>query len=193
MDLEKKEAFRNTLGSLSWDEVLNKTDTNEACNTFLDIFFEFFNLHFPVLKVKKNKKIEPICNFMTKGLVRCSNKKNDLFKKTKSDPSEENSKKYKEYRNIFNKVMKTAKKLHFCRRVRIAGDNPRILWDALKEITNLKKKTESIGTIRFKDQLIDDDAVKANIFNDYFADVGINTIKDLPTSEKSFEDYMPPP
>ena len=89
--------------------------------------------------------------------------------------------------------MKTAKKLYFCRRVRIAGDNPRILWDALKEITNLKKKTESIGTIRFNEQLINDDSLKANIFNDYFADVGINTIKDLPTSEKSFEDYMPPP
>ena len=48
---------------------------------------------------------------MTKGLVRCNNKKKDLFKKFRSNPCDENGKEYKEYRNIFNKVMKAAKKI----------------------------------------------------------------------------------
>ena len=138
MDLGKKEAFLNTLQNLSWTEVTNKETTNEACNAFLDIFFEFFNLHFPVIKVKQNKKIAPIKKFMTKGLVISNNKKGDLFKKTLTDPSEENKQNYRQYRNIFNKLMRAAKRQYYCRRIRIAGDNPKIIWDTLKEMSNLK-------------------------------------------------------
>ena len=60
MDLDKKQAFLNSLNSLSRENVTSKTTTNEACDIFLDIFFELFNGHFPVITVKKNKK-----SFMT--------------------------------------------------------------------------------------------------------------------------------
>ena len=66
---EKKVAFRAALDNIHWNALLSLNCPNQACDLFLEIFFDLYNIHFPIVKYKNNKNIHPQNGFMSKGLL----------------------------------------------------------------------------------------------------------------------------
>ena len=193
MPLEKKQAFCMALSNFNWHDVLTKTNVDSAVDTFLNIFFGFFDFHFPTIRIKKNKKKHVLNNnFMTQELLAMNVIKNDLRKIKTKDPTPENIQNYTTYRNNYNKEIRKAKKIYTGNRITGAGNDTRIVWDILREASNLSNKRKQIGDIIFKDSIITNDLEKANIFTEIFSNVGKNSIKDLPPPPKNFSEYLPP-
>ena len=62
-----------------------------------------------MLRINKNKT--PVNNFMTSGLLKSRKTKLKLARKAKVNPSIENIDRSRTYRNIYNALMRKAKKL----------------------------------------------------------------------------------
>ena len=63
--LNNMEKFNDDLGKLQWGNVLACEEVNESFYLFWHDFMTLFNLRFPLKKVKFNKNVHKIQNFMT--------------------------------------------------------------------------------------------------------------------------------
>lgn len=109
---KKINEFKQLLKSICWQPVLTLNDTNTAFDTFWDIFHTFFNLHFPIKKMKFNRNIHKIQAFMTTGLLISRQTKNELHKKAILNPDVFGIQ-YRMYRNIFNSLVKKKQTIIF--------------------------------------------------------------------------------
>ena len=189
---EKKEGFKTSLQNQNWGEVSNKQCPNEACDAFLDTFFGLFNIHFPIVKYKNNRNIHPQHSFMTQGLLKSRKKKFDMARKARKNPNLVNEQYFRCYKDIYNHLLTEAKKLNTAYRIREAGENSKKIWGVYKDAMNLRKSNAKIGPIRQGDNLIHNDTLKANLFNEKFANVGMEARRDIPLTDKNFADYLPP-
>ena len=187
--------FKTFLQNQSWVSITNSDCTNTACENFLDIFFNLYNLCFPISRVKINKKYHKINGFMTKGLLISRSKNIKLAQLAKKSPTAMNKETYHNYRGVYNKLIRLSKTLYHNRKVRDAGNNSRKLWHAIKEAINIPKKNNSIGPILNNETstLLHNDTKKADYFNEFFSNIGKSTAQFIPTTDCSFLDFLPPP
>ena len=61
--------FREALAGISWLSVTEVEDTDKAADIFLQVFSTLFELHFPLLRKKVNKKFIPVNSWMTQELL----------------------------------------------------------------------------------------------------------------------------
>ena len=73
--------FKDDLGNCNWNNVTNCNEVNVSYEKFWDVFHTLFELHFPLIKVKLNRNVHNVNNFMTKGLLISRKNKNLLQKK----------------------------------------------------------------------------------------------------------------
>ena len=83
---KKMDNFNDELQKLRWNNVLNCNDVDKSFDIFWNDFITLFELHFPLKKVKLNKNIHKIQNFMTTGLLTSRKTKIELYKKSLADP-----------------------------------------------------------------------------------------------------------
>ena len=100
--------FKDDLGNCNWNNVTNCNEVNVSYEKFWDVFHSLFELHFPLIKVKLNRNVHNVNNFMTKGLLISRKNKNLLQKKALLEP-QLFSVSYKNYRNIFNSLIRASK------------------------------------------------------------------------------------
>jgi hypothetical protein len=117
--------FKMQLAALSWEEVLSKTDVDLAYECFFQDFKSLFDLNFPPNSKKFNKNFHKVNEFMTSGLLVSRRTKLALQKKSIASPSATNISAYKNYRNIYNKLLRASKKLYFDNNLKKAKKNPK--------------------------------------------------------------------
>ena len=195
MDLESKTFLKEALANRGWHEILSDGCPNSACDKFMDTFMDIFDICCPLKKVKINKNITPRNGFMTRGLLVSRKRKLKLAYKAIHSTNPNTIGLYRQYRNIYNHLIRAAKKQYYSSRIAKAGDNAKEVWRVLKEAINIKSKKSNIGPIRDRSNgsLVTDDAHKADLFNQVFAEVGREATNNLPTPNKDFKDYLPPP
>ena len=68
----------------------------------------------------------------------------------------------------------------------------KMLWSGIKSIVNVKSKTQlsGISHLTNKGMHVDDPVKIADIFNQYFVNVGSNLDKTIPRTRKSPIDYL---
>ena len=105
--LNNVENFKRALGAETWENLYTCTDTQESYNIFSSKYYELFDLFFPLYKVKFNKNIHYKEKWFSQGLAVSRREKNRL------DNIAANIKKFKDFRNLYNKITKAAKKRYF--------------------------------------------------------------------------------
>jgi len=109
------ERFKACLGSMSWKNVTDSNDVNLCYNLFWTDFNMLFIQNFPVKRARFNKNLHKICNYMTQGLLVSRQTKLKLHKISIHTPSPVNIQSYKNFRNLYNKILRASKK--FVKRV----------------------------------------------------------------------------
>ena len=188
-----KASFERSLLSLSWQSVIEIDNPNLAYNEFHKIFHEIFELHFPLVEQRVNKKYIPMNPFMSRGLLRCRLKKQKLAILQKKNPSQTNTDNYINYRNVYNNLIVTAKKLNYRKLIREAGKNSKKVWSVLKSTMGIAQKDSRINYLNSNQGQINDNQGIANEFNFHFSNIGNNLTPLIPTTNKHFSDYLPPP
>jgi hypothetical protein len=184
--------FKNDLGALNWNEVTTLNEVDVCFNAFWDTFSTLFNLHFPLTKFNFNKNRHSKNYFMTTGLLISRARKLELHKKSLIDPARFSTH-YREYRNIFNSLIRTSKKLHYDAKFALHAKNPKMIWNLLNEISGSKKCKNgvSIPYIEVDGKTINSPLDIANEFNSFFATAGQNISEGVPSTNRTPESYFP--
>ena len=105
------ETLNSELKNANWDDVFVDENPDSAHDTFLSILTSLINKCLPLKKGKR--KISDKSEWLTKGILICCVQKNNLFKKTKKAPSQENELTYKTFKNKLTHIIRIAKKNYF--------------------------------------------------------------------------------
>lgn len=184
--------FKNSLQALNWDEVLNSTEVDDCYSKFWSLFNTLYDLNFPWVTAKFNKNVHKISEFMTQGLLTSRKTKLSLLKLSLTEPTETNRNKYRQYRNIFNTLIRTSKKLHIDNKIKRDAKNPKQLWDTLKDLTSSKSGNTTINSIKTTNgTIITDPAAMAEEFNTFFASAGRNVHDSVNPISKDPVEFLP--
>ena len=185
--------FKEKLSKLNQSDLYATNDVNESYSIFIGKLKNLYNEYCPFKKVKNNAKK---CKkpWITKGLLKCIRKKNNLHKRFVINRSPENEAKYKTYRNKLTSIKRYCEKRYYSDLLTKHGNNIKESWKILNDV--IKKKQNNSN---FPDYFIDSNGIEikgnrniANKFNDFFVNIGpklAGQIECIPN--KNIYDYLP--
>ena len=97
------------------------TNFSNTLNSLIDIFF-------PESNKKFNSNIHKTEPWMTVGILTSCRKKATLYKLQLKSPTVSNYSKYKTFRNLYNTVIRAAKKTYFYTQIENNSKNLRKTW-----------------------------------------------------------------
>lgn len=170
---------------LSFSEVYNNKNANEAFNELHNVIDLFNKLCFPIKLVKICSKFK-YQKWLSKGIrVACKNKRRLYIQYTKSDKICRMSKKYKykKYNKILKQCIYRAQKLQTQRVIHNASNKCKATWNVINENINSDKEYNDIDIININDIKYSNPNVICELFNNYFIDM-TNLEQDSLNSDK---------
>ena len=188
--------FNDSLSTVDWTPVLSKVTSNDAYETFLNIYKELMNIHM-LIKTKRFKKYNyKLTPWITTGILKSIRTRNNLYKKfvklkdIKAKSIAET--KYKTYRNLLSKIIKNTKQDFWLKRFHEAKYDVKSTWRKINEKLNKTKKSHNFPETFLKNgTAVNRSKNIANAFNNYFVNVGpnlANNIKNI--NATSAESYL---
>jgi hypothetical protein len=172
------------MSQADWNPVIQKSNINKAYDEFWSKYNAIFEQKFPLHRTRFNKNVHKLQNFMTNGLLVSRNTKNVLHKTSIADPTDANIKKYKDFKTIYQRVSRAAKKLYFSSKLEANVNNPKKTWETLNEILGKNKKSETLDKICKNGVTVTDPVEIANCFNTFFTAVGQQISDSVPPVQK---------
>ena len=99
-------------------------------------------------------------------------------------------KKYREYRNKLNGLLRFAEKDHYATLLDMNKSNLRNSWGILKEVINKKKRSTVSSKFIVNNSVITDKKSVANGFNTFFTNIGPTLAKNIPSTNLSATNYI---
>ena len=138
---------------------------------------------FTIEKVKR--KITDKSEWLTKGILISCVQKNNLFKKLKKAPTQENEITYKRFKNKLTHIIRIAKKNYFKEKFDMHINNGKKTWETIGQILkNKNRKTTVTDTFITSNGIpCTDNTDIANNFNTYFTTVGNTLAANVPQTD----------
>jgi hypothetical protein len=171
------------LRALNWDFVESCLDTQVAFNYFQDTFLNLFDIYFPLTVTKFNRNRHSIEPWMSRGLLISRVVKIKLCKTSIKSPYPANIIRFKNYRNLYNKLIKAANKQYYDKQFVRHQSNLKKTWSLIFEaIKKSSPKSDVLNEIVVNNTIINDPTLMANCFNEFFSSVALNIAEGiLPT------------
>ena len=141
---------------------------------------------------KKHRKI-PHQPWMSAHMLRCRLRRDELSNLRYLNYSEENDRIFREYRNSYNRLVRNGKKDYYRKSIREAGSDSKKLWSCMKSMLGLHKISETCTHLTIDGVKIEDKKDIADRFNVYLTQLGPKLTPEIPSTNKNFKDYLPPP
>ena len=152
-----------------------------------------FEMSFPVIKIKMNKRIIPINQWMSPGLLKSRRRKESLAVKKLRRPTEENIRIFKEYNNLYNRVRRAAMIAHHKNKFKKLSNDIKATWEAMREIIGNKKPRPTIPSHFLCGQnVIRSNTAIASGFNNYFSSIGRELAAEMPVQQRHFAEFLGP-
>ena len=186
---DNNNTFKNKLSRCDWSEVINADGTNDKFNLFMSVVTNLHNECFPLVRIKINQKRDSK-PWINKTILNSVKKKNTLYRQYLKTKSTSLLAKYKAYKNKLQEVIRKAEKQYYSNKIEESKGNLSRTWKILKSMINKKQVERKIGPIEVNTVLIEDEETMANNFNNYFANVGPDLAKKIPTCDAKPTDYF---
>lgn len=165
------------LNTVDWSIVKTQIDASLAYDIFeTQLLTCIAASTFEEKKSNMNKKkLKP---WITNSICNRIERRNNLFRKVKQRPLEDNFRKYYvKYRNKLNREIKLAKTLYYSNEFQRNAGNAKAIWNTVNEITGQRKRSNNF-TLNINGKDIDDKETIANEFNKYFITVVNEVVGD---------------
>jgi len=178
-------AILNELYDFDWDMLDNFNNIDESYNTFSNIFNTIIDKHAPI----KTKTIAPSQvirePWFSKGLLKSSKHLHKLYSKSLGNDNINIITQYKQYRNLFNSLKRTAKQEYYKREFEKYKNNSKKTWQVINSMLNKANNKQSV-----LDYFMDDPVQVANNFCQFFTDVGPNLAQNIPVGKNNPEYFL---
>jgi len=179
-------SFNQALLNMSWQNVTSSPCSDTAFNAFDETFTHLHDLHFSPKTVKFNINFHKLEPWMSKGLLISRKTKLKLASTLSKSPSHSNQSTYKNYRNIYNSLIRLAKKNHFSKALNANTRNLKKTWSIIKFALNVPKASSTINSLFHNNTLITDPLTIASTFNTYFTNVANEIASQIHPTNSSF-------
>ena len=190
-DDSNKSAFREELIQTDWSFLHFHENPNIMYEEFLKIFSKIYDKYFPLLEIEvKTKDIKN--PWMSKGMKKSSKKKQRLYIKFLKIKTPESEKKYKDFKQLFEKLKKKSKKLYYSSLLNKYQNNSKKTWEVMKELTGkVKSKSQALpAMLKTQNGDIENSKKVAEEFNCFFTNIGPKLGNNILSSENAFKDYL---
>ena len=147
------------------------TNVNHLCDSFINTFEKTLNQHAPFRKLTRKEQKLNKKPWLSKGIIKSIQTRNDLYKMTLSNNSPELLDEYRLYRNELTHVKEQAKKRYYSNQINEAQHNSGLIWKTINDIVTYKNtKSQSITSLKNEEgKLIQNPLLIADTFNEYFS------------------------
>ena len=123
---------------------------------------------------------------MSTGILTSRRRKNYLYSLYLKKPCPLTRDTFTKFRNIYNTVIRTAKKLYFQTQIEANSKNLRKTWQILfNAIRKSKNKKDGCLSLLINGNSISNPLVMADSFNKFFASAAVDVVRTINPSEKS--------
>lgn len=170
--------FKNYLKCLTFADVFETENANEAYDYFIDIFCLLYNLCFPLkwVIVKPDKKIK----WISRGIRICSRKQRNLLWKYRRSPTQTNKFIFKTYSHRLKKIIRLTQKAQNNYVINSSENKSKAAWQI---INNNKFTKDPLLQINRHNSLIKDPQEIAESFNNFF----IDQVQDVASGNSKLE------
>ena len=192
LDAEKMKQINDRMKAENWEELLHHKNTNESFTIFHNTLHKHIDDIAPIktFKIPPNRILKD--DWMTPGLLKCTQKQKKLYKATLlSQNNEKVHNIYKTYRNNLTKILRKAKELHYQIKCIEFKNNTKKLWQMINRICN--KASNKVALIEYlKVGQIEVHNAKeiSNEFAKYFSTVGKTYATKIGESTTNINSYI---
>ncbi|KAB0805423.1 hypothetical protein PPYR_02393 [Photinus pyralis] len=182
--------LKRDLNNDSWLPLDDINDANDCFNRFIHSLSAKIKEHSATVKIPRKKQKRT--DWITKGLVKCINNRDVLYKRMKSNVENLDYRhEFVTYRNQLNVLLKVTKANYYKREVNQNKNSNTGLWKVVHSISNSSNKRSGedkscITKLKLPNNaIIENEMDLANHMNQYFANAGKNLadkIHLLPTT-----------
>jgi hypothetical protein len=183
--------FKLLMSGQDWSSVTETDEIDDSYTKFWEIFQNGFGLCFPFVRTRFNKNINKIHPHMTKGLLVSRNTKLTLHKLSLKHKTPAHTNKYKEYRNVYTRLIKASKRLYYQNSFTESTKNPKKTWQLIGEALNTQKTHSKIEKIQTTEGVKATDKDIAEAFNKFFVGAGVDIANSLPPTRVQANDLLP--
>jgi len=173
--------FYGVLHNVEWSQLQLCCDASECYQKFIDIFDPLYNDCFPV----KHRVQRVIRNYMkpwiSAGIQNSIRTKNRLYKAWIACRSDDACSIYKCYKNKLTHVIRTAKNSYYVNKFSEIKLDMKKTWGLIKTVLNNNVQPEEVHKLKINNNVVTDTQTVANCFNEYFANVGQDLGKKIPS------------
>ncbi len=172
--------FTNNLSNVDWNPILSEPNSQLTYNNFSDLFFNLYDIHFPLQRKKFNRNCHKIEKWITSGILISRLEKIRLCNVSIEDPSPVNCLAFKTYRNLYNLVVRLAKKLYYEAELTKFQSDIKNTWRTIKSAINkTDSKSSSISGLVINGTSINDPQAMANLFNEFFTSMPSKIVEQI--------------
>ncbi len=183
--------IKGNLRKFDWAP-LNNLSAEEGYNVFSSHLQDVMNTEAPLKTITlspKSLKQEP---WITKGILKSSNTLNKLYKKTLIKPIHNNAaSKYIKFRNMYNKIKRTAKKTYYNEQLKLHQGNIKKTWQTLNNIISKQNDKSNISSqLSVNSIKISEPVEIADAFLKHFSSIGSKLANNINYSLTSADHYL---
>ena len=178
-----KEEFRRDVSNTSWENVITDDENvNTALDKFINELEKVIDKHAPFKKLNKKQMSALQKPWVTKGIIKAINIKNNIHKKIikANNPTLKNNlhNQFKKYRNIISNLLKKSKQNYYINFFNENLNNIKGTWKGIKELINFKTNKSSPPTeLEIEGKLETDPKTVSDFFNQYFSTIQVKPAK----------------
>ena len=184
---ENKQLFTRSLVNVEWEHLLIEHDIESNYSLFHETFQNLYNHHFPIkTKVISFKRMNN--PWITSGLMNSIQNKNKMFQDLKQGLITKEQ--YNTYRNRTTALIRVTKRNYYLTLFNNFKNSTKKLWQNINNLTKGNTQTSDKINILHDKKLITEPAEVANVFNDFFVNIGKKLENELPEAVNDPLQYL---
>ena len=176
-------AFINSVDLVNWDFVTNINSVNDAYSLFLDKLTNIYDRCFPVRRLNKKSISNSIPRkpWITSAILTSIRRKNKLYLRFKSSPTDYNKLLLVNYRNKLTNLIRASKKSYYSNLLDNHKNNLKQTWKILNGLLGRDRKKSYPDCFDIEGTVTSDSTVIANGFNKFFINIGPQLSSRIPS------------
>ena len=187
-------AFIQECQTVNWDETAPPdSDPSHMFDSLYTKLSEIIDAHIPIKQLSRRELKIKSKPWITPAIKTSIQIKNKLYKKFLKTKSSYYHTKFKYYRNKINHLLKVSKNNYCNEYFHRSRGNSKRLWKGVKRVICYKSKQNRIPTkISHNNSETTDPKTIANVFNEYFANIGRELACSIPDTETTPNQFLKP-
>lgn len=183
--------FQTKLKEVNFDDVLNCTDVNTGYDLFNEKIMHIYNESFPFVNKSIKYRFNNKKPWLTEGILTSIKQKNKLYIKSIKHPTIMKINEYKAFKRILRQVIRNSERFYYKNKFNTCSGNLKETWKNINEILNRDKRSKRISKhFIHNNTKITDHKQIANLFNDYFTNIGPNLANKISNAKYTPKHYL---